>query len=386
MNFLARFGIPLALTISELAFYNSAQASAVTTEQLEAAFCSHPDPKTVTALRKLDPDFQCKAAAPVHATARQSISTDNPSTTKSGNGETPSKKDMPIGAEFKVPAFFLRNDWTDLGLLGAGCTGSLNAVTADKAKGAAVSFTRDYAANNRIWAAQGMVGAVYSDCLNIPPAIGGTDHALIEKSIAVYAQINSDYNSSAQLAKKNNVDTRTAGLSGELAYLTGADYNVLRVTPNVVFDNIKGTTAFAVMTQYIPVWLSLPGVWSHYNLFGTFWFQFDPTLDFQYSNAMGHSGPLEFSGKDQSFRIGPELTFIVTPLNIAGSYLRNIGISETFHPWYETYSRRGSYWWANTIFYNFTDNFALAFSYNRGLDQNSGTMTNQYIASLTGKY
>ena len=79
---------------------------------------------------------------------------------------------------------------------------------------------------------------------------------------------------------------------------------------------------------------------------------------------------------------------LVTPFAVgANPLLRRIGVNITFHPWYETYSNRGSYWWANSIFYNLDDtgNVSVGFSYNRGLDENSGTMTNQYTVSLNGK-
>ena len=113
-----------------------------------------------------------------------------------------------------------------------------------------------------------MAGAVFSDCRNIPAELSGNEHCFVEKSIAIYAQINSDYNSNATFAKKNNLDTRTVGFSGEVAYLSnGLVFNVLRLTPNFVFDNIKNTTIAAVKLQYIPFWLSLPAVWSDYALF-----------------------------------------------------------------------------------------------------------------------
>jgi hypothetical protein len=232
-----------------------------------------------------------------------------------------------------------------------------------------------------------MAAAVYSECdLSIVPRhVGGTS-GVLEKSIAIYAQINSSYNSNAQLAKKNNADTRTVGLSGELAYSSGPNINVFRLTPNVVFDNVKNTTAAAVKAQYIPLWY---GLWSATPIFNnTFNLYFDPAFDLQYANAMGKSKPLQFSGKDQSLRIGPELTVIIAPLFSQDNFFSHIGINETFHPWYEAYTGRGSYWWSNAIFYNFTKDgsFAVSLSYNRGLDENSGTMTNQYIVSLTGKY
>jgi hypothetical protein len=152
------------------------------------------------------------------------------------------------------------------------------------------------------------------------------------------------------------------------------------------------------MIQYVPVWLSIPWIWSDYKIYQNVYFQFDPTLDVQYASAMEHSQPLQFSGKDQSMRIGPELTFLLSPFGTpknSSSPLSNISITETFHPWYEAYTDRGSYWWSNAITYTFPTpqddkiqyvKTAVAFTYNRGLDENSGTMTNQYIVSLTGKY
>ena len=162
----------------------------------------------------------------------------------------------------------------------------------------------------------------------------------------------------------------------------------MRITPNVTRDEIKNTTAGALIAQYIPFWVAVPYVWHSEGILGNIAnFQFDPTLDLQYASTTNRSKPLQFSGTDQSLRFGPELTMILAPNADPDTFLGRIGINETFHPWWEVYSHRSSYWWANSIFYNFTDdgNFAIAFSYNRGLDENSGVMTNQYILSLNGK-
>jgi hypothetical protein len=302
-----------------------------------------------------------------------------PGASPAGNGATSSNT--------TTVSFLLRNDWSDLGVLGA-CLGG--GVSVDKAKGASLSFTKDYVANNKIWAAQAMAAAVFSDCdRSLHPLPGGGDSGFFEKSVAVYAQVNSNYNSNSTLVSKNS-DTRTAGLSGELAYLHSGDYEVVRLTPNVVQDAIKGTTAVAVMGQYLPLWVSRPGIWHTTYIFdGNVSYQFDPTLDLQYASTTDRKKPLQFSGKDQSFRIGPELTLIVMPFAGGGDLLSRIGLHETFHPWYEAYSSNTStqYWWANAITYNLTadGNFAVGFSYNRGRDENSGTLTNQYIISLNGK-
>jgi hypothetical protein len=399
MALLFRFGIGAALAIPAAVLLSPAQAAT----PIERDFCKETPQQRAVSIEayhdlsaiKCSPETaKPSAAAAKTAQPSQVAKSDSPKKNPAGGGGNPSTPTGPL-------SYMVRSSWSDAGLLGSPCfqpppsadkssNGPPGNVSASQAKGASASFTRDYAGNNKIWAAQAMGAVVYTDCANannIYPVPGGGSSGFVERSIAAYAQVNSDYNSNVTFAKKNNVDTRTAGLSGEVMYLSGGNYNVFRFTPNVVFDNIKGTTVVAAELQYIPILLPIHGWWSSYSI-GTATFQFDPTLDLQYASATGHSAPLKFSGKDQSLRLGPELTFFIKPLDLAGNFLSNLGFTETFHPWYEAYSGRGSYWWANSVFYNITPdgNFAIALSYNRGLDENSGTMTNQYIASLTGKY
>jgi hypothetical protein len=357
---------------------------AATEADIQFVCQSHASAKIRAAFTAEHPEFaaiHCPADPPKPAAA---------ATPPAQPTQTSSTKPKPLPAPGSItanPIYLLRSDWTDTGLLGAGCmTAPGSGVSADKAKGASLSFTRDYANDNRNWQAQAMAAVGYTQCTHLRISSNG-DSGFLEKTIAVYAQTNSNYNSNAALAKKNNADTRTAGLSGEVAYLrSDGDIDVLRVTPNVVFNNLTNTTNAAVMVQYVPYWISTPGVWTQVGLPGNFAnFQFNPTLDFQYANAMEQSKPLLFSGKNQSLRIGPELTFIIMPVGTKDDFWSNIGFSETFHPWYETYNGRGSYWWDNSIFYNLTQNFSVKLAYQRGLDENSGVMTNQYILSLAGK-
>lgn len=345
----------------------------------------HPDAKSLAELQKQLPAFRKKQKKT--ASGPQSDPANASPTSRNAMAAAPPAADAPPSLHTSGVSFLLRNDWSDLGILGA-CPGMGGGIDTSKAKGASLSFTQDYVATNRIWAAQAMAAAVYADCdLSLRPKPGGGDSGFVERSIAIYAQVNSTYNSSATLASKNS-DTRTAGLAGEIAYLHSGDYEIFRVVPNVVYDEIKGTTAVATMLQYLPVWVSRPGIWhTTYAFNGNVSYQFDPTLDVQFASTTNRKTPLAFSGKDQSLRVGPELTFLVAPFAGGNSFLSRIGFTETFHPWYEAYSGKSSYWWANAITYNLTDdgNFALGFSYNKGLDENSGALTNQYILSLNGK-
>lgn len=388
---IARLSSVTLLAFLSATYYNPTPAMAAPSraEKQRVVCALRSNPELLTVLRK-SPDYQgltCDPAQTKPAVAKsvpmkQMVATD-PTSAPSGTNSKDSAPSSPI-------SYLLRNDWSDVGLLGTCFAAKGSGVDTSKAKGASVSFTRDYAGNNKIWAAQAMGAAVYTECnLSIPPPRPDVPgfRGVFEKTVAIYAQINSDYNSDAKLAKKNNQDTRTLGLSGELGYLYGMDYNVIRLTPNVVFDNIKNTTAAAVKLQYVPIWVNYSYLWHWEPLFGGLLFRFDPTLDFEYANAIGHSAPLQFSGKDQSFRIGPELTFRLAPDADPNNFFGHIGFLETFHPWYDTYRAGGSYWWSNSVFYNIDqkDNIAVSFSYNRGLDENSGVMTNQYILSLTGK-
>ncbi len=408
MSGCARFCMVAGFVITSSTYGGSARAEQLSPDQI-AIIKATLDEKSLAKLQKRFPELanrtkpqQAPAPAKSQLIAKKAI------TLPAATTPNPPAPDQ----AFKI---LLRNDWSDLGILGA-CMGSNSGggngdsssssdasggsstkaattgpgVSTTSAKGASLSFTRDYVANNSIWAAQGMVAAVYSDCSNLRNLAEGRNADWAEKSIAIYAQANSDYNSNLKLAAKNNIDTRTAGLSGELVYQSlSGDLHIFRLTPNVTQDDIHNTSAVAVMGQYIPAFLSLPGVWAPQAIInGNVIYQFDPTLDVQYASTTNQAKPILFSGMSQSLRIGPELALIVTPFAGGGNdFLNRIGINELFHPWYETYSNRGSYWWTNTIKYNLDQkgNFALAFSYNRGLDENSGVMTNQYVLSLNGK-
>jgi hypothetical protein len=309
--------------------------------------------------------------------------------------------------------FLVRNDWSDLGILGAcGVTNSsaqngdsasgnvspgsdANAnskpapgVSTSSAKGATGSLTQDYVAHNTSWVAQGMAAAVFSNCSNLANLAPGRNAGLAETSLAIYAQTNSNFNSNPTVASKNNVDTNTVGVSGEAVYQTTAALNIFRLTPNVVQDEIKNTTAVAVMAQYVPALISVPGIWVPHAVNGNLIYQFDPTLDVQYASTTSRKNPILFSGMSESLRIGPELALIVSPFSHGqDDPLSRLSINELFHPWYETYSNRANYWWTNTIKYNLDakGNFAISASYNRGQDENSGATMNQYVLSLNGK-
>ena len=86
-----------ALTILAVVFRDSAQATTITTDQLEAAFCpSHPDAKTLARLQKADSEFQCGNAS-THNTAKQQAATHNVSSaTQVAKGDTEQAADTSL--------------------------------------------------------------------------------------------------------------------------------------------------------------------------------------------------------------------------------------------------------------------------------------------------
>lgn len=343
----------------------------------------HFDAATLAALKEKIPAFRRAAASPAPSGKTPVASKQSKPNVLKAEPPAAQSAAAPAAALFKNVSpcgglhFLLRDSWADVGVLG--CPTSVK-----KATGASISYSDDYVAQNRNWAAKGMAALYYSEWDLIYP---GFSSGWFDKSLGFYVEDNSNFNSSSKLASKNS-DIRTAGFSGELGYASGNDYQYFRVTPNVVWDAIKNTTAVAVMGEYIPALSSL-GFWTVFHEFGdSLNWQFDPDMKLQYASTTDPKNPLQFSGKSQSLRIGPELTFLVQPFaGGTNDFLGRIGVNTTFHPWYEAYTGRGSYWWTTALNYRLDDhgNFGLKFSYNRGLDENSGMMTNQYLASLSGK-
>jgi len=341
----------------------------------------HPDAQSLAKLQKEFPAFRKHAIqiSPSTPAAKlqgrpEAKNITTAAAAASGSTPPPNTKNVSPCAGLH---FILRNDWSDLGYLG--CPQDVK-----KAKGASIAFTQDYVANNKNWAAQGMAAAIYSDITAYTPGVTG---GLFDRSFAIYAQANSSYNSSSKLGSKN-LDTRTFGLSGELGWAsTNGDLQFLRVSPSIVQDAIKGTTAVAAMGEYIP---AVGIFWDVRGLFGgSLNYQIDPIIKLQYASTTDPKNPLAFSERPQSLRIGPELTLLVQPFAQGGDLLQRFGMMVTYHPWYEAYSNQvTSYWWSNSLTYRIDDNgnLGLAFSYNRGLDENSGAPIDQFIASINGKY
>jgi len=382
--------LAVAWTIPAAASQDQAQGTTLTAAQMKAIVCQKHDAGTLAAMKQADAGFQCDAF-PAQSPVKHSASPPAKLKLASLNATVPAKANSPAVPTAAKPAavttnnvstcpgfhFLLRDSWSDTGPLWC-------PTDVKKATGASLSYTDDYVAKNRNWATKGLAGIVFSDVDRIYPGVNPPQW--FDRTFAFYVEDNSSYNSNSKLVSKNS-DTRTAGFSGELGYINGNDYQYFRATPNVVWDAIKNTTAVAVMGEYIPALSSL-GFWTPFHAFGdTLNWQFDPDLKLQYASTTDRKNPMQFSGKSQSFRVGPDLTVLVQPFGTGGDFWSRIGLNTTFHPWYEAYTAHGAYWWTSAVTYRLDDagNVGLKFTYNRGLDENSGVMTNQYLASLSGR-
>src|SRR5579862_9883347 len=91
----------------------------------------------------------------------------------------PAKPALPAGW-----SFLLRQNWSDIGVLGA-------PTAVDKATGATASFSNDLVAANRAWAVDGTAAVVYSGFNEQGPSQTGPFH----QGFAAYASVNKLYNS-----------------------------------------------------------------------------------------------------------------------------------------------------------------------------------------------
>jgi hypothetical protein len=380
---IVNLGPSLGGCVLSLSLTSSAYAAAALSDAELATFCAiaQHDPALVVKLQK-ECSATRRATSVTRAPSKSVVSQPPPAVPLVTKAVPPAGSNGAAGGGPPGQAspyfIFLRSTWSDVGLLA-------NPIEAQKAAGATIAFTQDYAAANKNWTAQGVIAAGYSNIAPFTPGV--TAGGWFDRTVAIYVQDNANYNTNAKLTSKNS-DSRTAGLVGELGYvdMSGNNYQFLRLTPSVTQDAIKNTTSVAVMGEYIP---AFQGLWDTFGYFGgNINAQIDPELKVQYASTTDPKNPLAFSGKLQSLRVGPEVTLIVQPFTMGNNpFLDRIALNVTFHPWYDPYANRAEYWWTNALVYNLTTdgNFAVSVKYNRGLDENSGQMTNQYILGLSGK-
>jgi hypothetical protein len=163
-----------------------------------------------------------------------------------------------------------------------------------------------------------------------------------------------------------------------------------------VTNELKEQTSFNETVAYEPA----NGTFLNSPIFGEAWspayFIFDPTLLAQFDEANGNKNTLQFNGKDQSVRLGPQLMLSMFPNKLNrmfypneqfASVVSNLSFSVSYHPYYEMVSRRSLSLFTVNAKYNLDSDghVALAASYQKGSDEDTGMPVNLVKVSLTGK-
>jgi hypothetical protein len=301
------------------------------------------------------------SAAPAAAAGHATLATSSSKASSSPNGSW---------------QFLLRQDWQDIGVLAI-------PTPVDKATGASISYSNDGIAKDETWATHA-TGAIVYQLLNDQ---GPGQTTPFWETFASYATVNKLYNSNPKLASKN-IDTLAGGGAIELGYddAKAETQNYFQFLAGAVQDNIKNTTSVNATAAWIPANVNYH-IHSPSQLFGIFGYRFEPEFLAQYASTTDPKNVLLFSDRDQSFRIGPQLSLIFFPYVTSDSPWSNLSANILYHWWYEAYDGSEKHWMKAQVVYNLdkTGNFALTGSYQQGNDETTGQPTNLFMVSLSGK-
>jgi len=270
---------------------------------------------------------------------------------------------------------FLRQDMPDISLFS-------QLKPAKNAIGAQVSYAHNRITNNDIWAVNGIAGFAYQ----IFGDYGNEGRpSLLAAYVAPYVQVDKTFNSAVS-QRANNTDTVAAGLKAEWGVdnlLGGQQY--FRIGGAGVFDRLDDTTAISFSGEWIPVY----DRYIHHpeTLFGLLVYRFNPVLLAQYDSTTDKGKVLLFSGRDQSFRIGPQLTLYLQALPRVIPILSDFHANLTYHWSYETYSGRRFHWFDSALGYNLdrAGHVGLNLIYRKGTEELTGKEVDSAKVVLSGK-
>lgn len=271
-------------------------------------------------------------------------------------------------------SFLLRRDWKDIGPLG--CPQKV-----DKATGAEIAFADDQANHNRIWSINGTAAVTYSSIMD-------QDEVWWKPSItsfASYVTVNRVANSAVDSAS-DNVDKLVYGGALSLAFNNETGGNNFTFRGGGVENHIKGTTSANFTAEYSPAYAPLLVHTVVPRVLGLpMNFRYDPELILQYNEATGPKQVLDFNGRSQALRIGPQVSFYL--FGLPDGFFAKMNASFTYHWAYETYAQKNLSWLQTALTYNIDDagHLGVALTYSRGNDEDTGTFTNIYRIGLTGK-
>jgi hypothetical protein len=271
--------------------------------------------------------------------------------------------------------YFLRRDMPDISLFSG-------IKSADKAKGAEISYARDEVSHDTIWAVNGIAGVALQLYGAEPPT--AAEPTLIAVFAAPYVSMNRTSNSSPKF-KNKDVDTATYGVKVETGYanLAGGS-QFFRIGGAGVEDGIRDATAVSILAEWLPVYpifeQIIPGTLLRYT--------FQPDLKLQYDRTTDAKKPLLFSMDAEALRIGPQFSLALQAVPHANWFLSKFVVNVTYHPAYELYSGRSLSWFDASITYNLDPNghFGITTSYSKGDSEDTGKATDIAKIALTGKF
>lgn len=282
--------------------------------------------------------------------------------------------------------FTLRKNWKDMRFLSS-------PSPRKQAQGAEVSYSNDRASQNRIWAIDGTVAVSRIWHTRDAPAYRPYRHAL-----GAYFTMNRVANSS-DTQSSANVNKIAYGLAAEFGYRSVPDGPIplpasyVRFRAGGIENYLKHTSSSNLVLEWMPI-TSLFGVWTYApTQIGTLpiGFRFDPSFIAQHNAVAGKGQSLDFNDQTKAFQVGGQLALTLfpylSPEDDENDPLNRWNANFSYRWTRETYSNRSLTWLSTGVTYNLDPNgyLGLGFSYDRGEDVDTGTFTNLYKISLTGK-
>jgi hypothetical protein len=277
----------------------------------------------------------------------------------------------------------LRQDWKDARYLGCPSPRA-------NAHGAEFSFASDRANDNNVWSVNGTVAlSRVWHTMNAPMG-----HPY-RQAFGAYFTMNRVSNTNPD-SSKDNVNKFAYGLAYEAGFYADPLAAYFRFRGGGVENRLKKTSASNLVLEILPV-VPIGGGYYTYapipNVFGLpVDMHIDPSLIVQHNAATGKDQKLDFNDREEALQVGGQIAVFVSPapwlkIRDKGSPWTRWAADFTYRWTQETYTHRNLTWLGVGAIYNLDPNefFALGFSYQRGNDVDTGTFTDIYRVSLTGK-
>ena len=291
--------------------------------------------------------------------------------------------------------FALRQDLADLGAdsYGGGCPKAYS----KSLKGAIFSFEDDRIAGNKIWNAKGLAALMFNKYFNPVSGANDSTYQLFSMSIGGYAGTNTVLNSSVAKAKSNS-EIFNYGGAVELAFGptmgNGTTWNVngyLGGATNALTNVSNIDSGLEIVPVfYLPgsnLGLNVPYDFKNSSL----WVRLDASGLFQYDQTTDTKNMLAFNGRQTAERVGWKLA-----LNVGGTIsastpilsLDRLGGSVGYHWAYDLVSGRPIDLFSSNLSYGLDadHHFAITASYEKGHEETTGTLLDQYLIGLAAKF